>query len=104
MRIMLIVMGVAGLLLGLVYSSGAQQSERVYPIFELTDEDVALIDVMDGLIDDWLDVVGEPTLTALDFVLYPEEGHLPDAGAYDPASMDLRMWLAWHASSATGLC
>ena len=100
MRTWVIAVGVAGLLLGLVSSSRAQWNDRVYPIFELTDEDVALIDLHDGSIWDWEEAVGEATLTGLDFVLYPEEGHLPDAGAYDPASMDLRMWLAWHRSTS----
>ena len=89
MKPLLIAVGVAVLLLGLVSSSRAQQSERVYPIVELTDEEVALIDVKDGSIDDWLDVVGEPALTALNFV--------PLGGtSYDPVSMDYRIWLAWH--------
>ena len=56
----------------------------------MTDEDVARIDVGDGSIEDWLDVVGEPSLTALDFRTDP------DFGPYDPASMDFRIWLGWH--------
>ena len=90
MRPVLIAVGVAGLLLGLVSSSRAQQGERVYPFFELTDEDFALIDIKDGSIDDWLDVVGEPTLMALDL----EASLFWDP--YDPADMDYRIWLAWH--------
>ena len=60
-------------------------AQRVFPIVELTDADVGLIDVHDGSVDDWLAVIGEPTLTALDRY-----------GPYDPSSMDLRIWLAWH--------
>ena len=90
MKPLLIAFGVAGLVLGLGSSSRGQQNERVYPIFELTDEDVALIDVEDGSIEDWLEVVGEPALTALDFQT------ISLFGPYDPASMDFRIWLAWH--------
>ena len=92
MKSLLIAVGVAGLLL--VNSSQAQQSERVYPIFELTDEDVAMIDIKDGYIDDWEEVVGEPTLTAIELRTYPQEG------LYDPADMDLRIWLAWHRATS----
>ena len=90
MRRLLIAVGVAGLLLRLVGISTAQQGEGVYPFFELTDEDVALIDLKDGSIGDWLDVVGEPTLTALDF----EASRFWNP--YNPADMDYRIWLAWH--------
>ena len=92
MKSLLIAVGVAGLLL--VNSSQAQQSERVYPIFELTDEDVAMIDIKDGYIDDWEEVVGEPTLTAIELRTCPQEG------LYDPADMDLRIWLAWHRATS----
>ena len=90
MKNQLITVGVADLLLGLASRSEAQQSERLYPIFELTDEDVALIDIKDGSIDDWLEIVGEPTLTSLDFLTWT------GWGPNDPASLDFRIWLAWH--------
>ena len=90
MRIMLIAVGVAGLVLGLVNRSNAQQTDRVYPIVELTDEDVALIAIKDGYIDDWEEVVGEPTVTALEF--RPNPRFTP----YDPVSLDFRIWLGWH--------
>ena len=90
MKTLLIVAGIAGLVLGLAGSSGAQQSERVYRIVELTDEDLTQIDIHDGSIDDWLEVVGEPTLTVLEFSTYPQEGLL------DLADMDFRIWLGWH--------
>ena len=93
MKPLLIVLGIAGLLLGLVSGTEAQQSERVYPFFELTDEDVAMIDIHDGSIDDWLDVLGEPTLTALDFWADPR------FEPYHPVDLDFRIWLAWHRST-----
>ena len=67
----------------------ARWPDRLFPFTELTDEMVARIDLKDGSVEDWLEVVGEPTLTGLDFVGYP----------YDPSSYDCRLWLAWHAAS-----
>ena len=100
MRPLLMAIGVAGLLLGLISSSLAQY--RVYPIVELTDADVAQIDVEDGSIEDWEKVVGEPTLTTLDFLTYSwHAGARPSSwvleeGLHDPVSLDFRLWLAWH--------
>lgn len=93
MKPLLMVVGVAGLLLGLISSSEAQ-GDRVHPIAELTDEQIAMIDIMDGSIEDWLEVVGEPTLSGMDF--YPVGITLGD---YDPASFDFRLWLGWHDGS-----
>ena len=45
----------------------AQWADRLYPFTELTDEMRARIDLKDGSIDDWLEVLGEPTVTPLDF-------------------------------------
>ena len=52
MKPLLIALGVAGLLLGLglVDPVLAHVGNRVYPIFELTDDDVAMIDIKDGSI------------------------------------------------------
>ena len=92
MRSLLITVGIAGLLLGLAGSSMAQQNERIYPIVELTDEDLARIDIKDGTIADWEEVVGDATLTALEFRTDLEAA----PHGYDPVSMDFRIWLAWH--------
>ena len=51
--------------------------------------DVAEIDVTDGSVEDWENIVGEPTLTPLDFAE-------PYGGSYDPSDMDFRIWLGWH--------
>ena len=48
MKPLLIAVGAAGLLLGLVDPAPAHVGNRVLPIFEVTDEDVALINLMDG--------------------------------------------------------
>ena len=68
----------------------AQFPDRLYPFIELTDEMLAQIDLKDGSIDDWLEVLGEPTLTPLDFTTDPR------FSGYDPSSYDFRIWLAWH--------
>lgn len=72
-----------------VLSSEAQFSDRLYPFAELTDGMRDQIDLKDGSIEDWLEVLGEPTFTPLDFVSFP-----PDS--YDPSSLDFRIWVAWH--------
>ena len=77
-------------ILGTSVSSEAQFSDRLYPVFELTDEMRKKIDVKDGSVEDWLEVFGEPTLTPLDFLTAPW------ASKYDPSSFDFRVWLAWH--------
>ena len=43
----------------------------------------------DGSVEDWENIVGEPTLTPLDFAE-------PYGGSYDPSDMDFRIWLGWH--------
>ena len=90
MRRLLIAVGVAGLLLGQVGPAPAHVGDQVYPIFQLTDADLAMIDLQDGLIDEWLDIVGDPTVTALHFA------ELPDSSPFNPADVDFRIWLAWH--------
>ena len=81
-----------GLLLFLVSHTHthAHIGDRVYPIIELTDADLEAIDLKDGSITDWLDIVGEPTITALEFFA------LTRLESYHPADMDFRIWLAWH--------
>lgn len=71
----------------------ADADDGVYPLIELTDEEAAMIDVTDGSIEDWLAVLGGPTLTASDFLT------LPDEGLGDPYDLDFRIWLAWHRST-----
>ncbi len=84
---------IIGLVVGLLGGAEAQESERLYPFVELTDADLDQIDVTDGSIDEWIDLLGEPTLTALDFQTRP------DRAPYDPADMDYRVWLAWHGAT-----
>lgn len=93
MRPGLIAIEIAGLLLGFNRDTWAHMGDRVFPIFELTEEEFARIDISDGSVEDWLEVVGEPTLTALDFSTDPTRA------SYDPADLDFRIWLAWHRAT-----
>jgi|GEM_PF-465067 hypothetical protein len=82
--------GCIGLLLAL--AGDLQAQSREFPFFELTDADLERIDLHDGSIDDWLDVLGDPDLTGLDFADDSEFG----LAEYDPSDIDFRVWLAWH--------
>ena len=73
----------------IVFLSGQVQPERLYQIPEITDDMLARIDLKDGSVKDWEEVLGEPTLRPLDFVTPPELN-------YDPSSLDFRIWLTWH--------
>ena len=73
---------------GLFAQAGAHSGDRVYPIPGLTDEMLAQIRLDDGLVDEWYDLIGEPTLTLLDF---QDPYNQPD-----PSNLDFRIWLAWH--------
>ena len=76
-------------LAGLLSVADAQPADRIYPIMQLTDRDVAEIDVTDGSVGDWEYIADEPTLTPLDF-------SKTSFGSYDPSDMDFRIWLGWH--------
>lgn len=74
------------------------QGDRVYPIPEITEE--SRIDLKDGSVDDWSELLGEPTFTALDFTVF--ESHRRNAGtkAFDPSDLDFRIWLGWGRNPA----
>ena len=80
-------------LLGLASAVHAHIGDEIYPFYELLDEDLHRIDLTDGSVDDWYDVLGEPSLTASDFY-YPYS-------SYDPTNCDNRFWLGWHRRSGT---
>ncbi len=73
-------------------AAAAHSGDRLYPIYELTDEMLATIDLHDGLIDEWYDI-GEPSMSLLDFQT------LFNAIPADPSNLDFRIWLAWHDES-----
>ena len=79
----------------LIFAPGAHAhiGEEVYPFYELLDEDLDRVDLTDGSVEDWLEVIGEPSLTASDFFWL--------FGAYDLSDVDFRIWLAWNESSGT---
>ena len=73
--------------------AGAHVGDRVYPIAYLTDEMAAGIKLDDGSVEEWYELIGEPTMTLLDFT--DSGGSSPD-----PSDFDFRIWLAWHDDPA----
>ena len=82
------------LIVGLAMSVDAHVGDRVYPFFKLTDEMVAEIQLHDGSVEEWYELIGEPTLTLLDFA------SMHHGTSRDPSDMDFRIWLAWHDDPA----
>ena len=74
------------------------QGDRIYPILEITEE--ARIDLKDGLADDWGELLGEPTFTPLDFTAFESFHPDTESTAYDPSSLDFRIWLGWGRNPA----
>ena len=85
-------------ILGLATGASAHIGDTVYLFFEIPDADVADIDLQDGSVDDWLDVVGDPSVDATDFFADPGVG---DGAPYDPADMDYEIWFGWNESTGT---
>ena len=73
--------------------SAAHLGDRLFPIAYLSPETLANIE-LDGHVEDWVDAVGEPTLTPLDFYLQSHPS-LNSYHQYDPSNLDFRIWLAW---------
>ena len=70
----------------------AHVGDVVYPFTEITDEMLEELDLTDGWVEDWEDLVGEPTLTLLDFTADTRY----DTPERDPGNLDFRIWLGWH--------
>ena len=81
-------------LAGLPTPADPHVGERVYPIAYVTDEMVEHIRVDDGSVDEWYELVGEPSLKILDFS--DEYRNAP----FDPSDLDFQIWLAWHDDPA----
>ena len=94
MRIKKLCYPTLGLLLWLAIQAGAHVGDRLYPIVYLSDEMLAEIQLDDGSVDEWYELVGEPTLSLLDFK--EEIANSP----LDPSDLDFRIWLAWHDEPA----
>ena len=82
-----------GVLLWVPASAGAHVGDRLYPVSWLSEEMLAEVR-MDGRIDEWFELIGEPAMTTLDF-----RDIIKEVPA-DPASLDFRIWLAWHDDPA----
>lgn len=67
------------------------EGDRVVPVLEIPDRLLSGIDIHDGDIEDWLDVIGEPSLTGLDLI--PDTFFGED---YNPSNFDFRIWLGWN--------
>ena len=85
--------GITCLLVLLATRVFAHAGDEIYPFYELLDKDLERIDLTDGSVEDWYEVLGEPALTASDFYWLNYD--------YDPSELDFRIWLAWHQASNT---
>ena len=83
-----------GLVLWLAVSAGAHIGDRLYPIHYISDEMLERIDLKDGSVEEWQELIGEPSMTMLDFTSL-DPGISPD-----PSDLDFRIWLAWHDDPA----
>ena len=77
----------------------AHQGDRIFPIYEITDDMLELIDLNDGSIEEWEELF-EPSLTALDFTGYilDRETLKRNIVPFDPSDLDFRMWLGWNST------
>ena len=74
----------------------AHVGDVVYPFTEITDEMLGELDLTDGSVKDWGDLMGEPTLTLLDFTADRSIYNTPER---DPEDLDFRVWLGWHGGA-----
>ena len=81
-------------LLLLAVSAGAHAGGRVFPIAYLTDGMLAKTQLDDGSVDEWYELIGEPTMTLIDFA----DG--TGGSGLDPSDLDFGIWLAWHDDPA----
>ena len=82
------------LFIGSAMSATAHVGSIVVPFAEVTDEMLSEIQ-LDGSVEEWSDLIGEPAMTLLDF-----EPERKEAGALDPSDIDFQIWLAWHDEPA----
>ena len=79
--------------LGWTINAEAHQGDRIFPIYEITDDMLQLIDLKDGRIDEWEELF-EPSLTTLDFTASSDRVIAP----FDPSDIDFRIWLGWNGT------
>ena len=80
----------------------AHVGDVIYPIFELTDADLAQIDLNDGSVADWETILGAPTLTREDAFRYVAPPNCASCVVEElpaPDDLDFAIWLGWHDSS-----
>ena len=73
----------------------AHVGDRLYPISFLSEETLAALDQDDASVEDWIDAVGDPALTPLDFHLDSHGQQITSYDQYDPSNLDFRIWLGW---------
>ena len=73
----------------------AHIGDRLYPISYLSEETLAALDQDDASVEDWVEAVGEPSLTPLDFDLASNGPPVTSYDQYDPSNLDFRIWLGW---------
>ena len=76
--------------------AAAHVGDRIYPIPEITDEDLQYFDLHDDSLEDWRRVLLQPSLSAADFFADPTVG---DGAPYDPFDMDYQFWMGWSGST-----
>ena len=78
-----------------VFPVAGHVGDRLYPISYLSEETLAALDLDDASVEDWVEAVGEPALTPLDFDLASWGSQVTSYDQYDPANLDFRIWLGW---------
>ena len=73
--------------------ANAHTGNRLFSIPYVSVDDLAHIE-MDGDVADWKDLLGEPTVTPLDFHMFSHQA-LSSYDQYDPGNLDFRVWIAW---------
>jgi hypothetical protein len=84
------------------HSAQAHIGDRIFPIYEISDEDLVEIDVRDGSVEDWLVITGEPSIYGVGFSSIPYGGQLgvhESPAPYRPSDLDFRIWLGWNRNS-----
>ena len=93
MRKSLMALIAIGLVCGLTSGASAHIGEQVFLLFEVSEADLADIDLRDGSVSDWEDVFGEAPILPTDMYADPTVG---DGAQYDPADLDYRIWTGWN--------
>lgn len=75
----------------------AHIGDRIYPIREIPDGELASIDLRDGSVAEWETILGPPTLRVEDFHNAPT---IPWDGPYDAIDLSWKVWLGWSRSTS----